>query len=389
MPWATPVDLAQVNGGMLSATERTLTEDGLKTGSRVVPPGSLVLSTRAPIGYVAETSTRTAFNQGCRGLVPVAPVTLRYFRYQFSSLTERLSAWGQGSTFIELSGDSLAGFPLVVPPVSTQAAIAAYLDRQTTRIDALIAAKQRMVELLEERFAVLASTVTIGGIGQPEHRPSPSGLYGAIPTSWSETPLRHLGCEVQTGPFGSQLHAEEYIEGGWPVVNPMNIVDGRVIAAPSMTITTEKRVELSRHILKVGDIVFGRRGEMGRAGLIGPEQAGWLCGTGSLRVRLTGTTLLPEYLTLLFQTPPARGYFSLSSVGSTMENLNTEILLALPAVVPSLGQQAAIVAEVAHAAAERARLVDVLERQITLLQEHRQALIAAAVTGQLDIVEAA
>ena len=149
-----------------------------------------------------------------------------------------------------------------------QQAVADYLDRETARIDALIAARRRMVELLDERFEAFAQLVCIGGVGKLERRSSPSGMYGAIPSTWTETPLRHLGCEVQTGPFGSQLHAEEYIEDGWPVVNPTNLVDGRLVAVEGMTISAEKRAELSRHTLAEGDIVFGRRGEMGRAGLL-------------------------------------------------------------------------------------------------------------------------
>lgn len=289
----------------------------------------------------------------------------------------------------DLPWDEFRTITVDLPPIATQLNIANYLDRETARIDALIAAKRRMVELLTERFAAFASLAGTGGVGELERRPSPSRMYGASPTAWSETPLRHLGCEVQTGPFGSQLHAEEYVEDGWPVVNPMNIVDGGIVSAPTMTITTDKRAELARHILQAGDIVFGRRGEMGRAGLVGPAQVGWLCGTGSLRLRFTGTALVPEYLTLLLQTPAAKAYFSLSSVGSTMENLNTEILLSFPTLVPSIAEQSAIVAEVERASAERDRLVRVLDRQSVLLAERRQALITAAVTGELDLPEAA
>ena len=69
--WATPVDLASCNGGKVSSTHRTLTLDGLVSGSGAVPEASLLISTRAPIGYVAETTSTIAFNQGCKGLVPV------------------------------------------------------------------------------------------------------------------------------------------------------------------------------------------------------------------------------------------------------------------------------------------------------------------------------
>ncbi len=90
-----------------------------------------MLSTRAPIGYVAETTSEMAFNQGRRGLVPKTRFDVRYFRYQFVSLSSKLISEGQGSTFVELSGDSLAAVPLHVPPVGQQSAIADYLDAET------------------------------------------------------------------------------------------------------------------------------------------------------------------------------------------------------------------------------------------------------------------
>ncbi len=119
VPWATPADLALVDGGYLTTTRRTLTEEGVCTGSGSVPEQSLILSTRAPIGYVVQTTERTAFNQGCRGLVPHRLVDIGYFRYQFHSAASRLRGAGQGSTFNELSGNDLASSLIVLPPLAS------------------------------------------------------------------------------------------------------------------------------------------------------------------------------------------------------------------------------------------------------------------------------
>ncbi len=149
--WATPVDLARVDGEFIEETQRHLTATGLRTGSRSVPPGSLILSTRAPIGYVAQTNREMAFNQGCRGLIPVVSMDIRYFRYQLSVLRENLHSLGAGSTFQELSTEALAAMPLTNPDIGTQRAIADFLDTESARIDALITKKRRMLRLLEER----------------------------------------------------------------------------------------------------------------------------------------------------------------------------------------------------------------------------------------------
>ena len=159
--WATPIDLAQTNGKRIESTMRTLSRQGLLSGSRSVPAGSLILSTRAPIGYVSETMTDMAFNQGCRGLVPVIDLDVRYFRYQLIASTQHLDALGNGSTFTELSGDSLASFKVFAPPLPEQRAIADYLDAETQRIDTLVSKLQSQIELLtERRQAVITAAVT-------------------------------------------------------------------------------------------------------------------------------------------------------------------------------------------------------------------------------------
>lgn len=221
IPWATPIDLARHDGQRVGSTGRTLSRIGLSSGSRCVAAGSLILSTRAPIGYVSETTVPMAFNQGCRGLEPRSEAALdaRYFRYQFSALAEQLQVAGQGSTFLELTTEDLGATQIHVPDLREQRAIADYLDTETARIDALITKKRRLIDLLDERTAELAE-LTILGTDQDRLVPSRSAFFDLVPTSWQQTSVRHLGCDLQTGPFGSQLHAEEYVEGGHPVVNP-------------------------------------------------------------------------------------------------------------------------------------------------------------------------
>jgi len=283
----------------------------------------------------------------------------------------------------DISWDQFRDIELLLPPLSEQRAIADYLDTETARIDALIDKKQRMIELIDQRTEAQLLRVILGEGRRGAD--SPSGYFASVPDSWVETALRHLGCEVQTGPFGSQLHAEDYVEGGWPVVNPMNIGKRSIEAVSTMTVSDDKRKDLNRHVLRIGDIVFGRRGEMGRAGLVEERHAGWLCGTGSLRLRIIGNHLLPEYLKLMLGTAPARAYFELTSVGSTMDNLNSEIVLAFPCLVPPLDEQLRAMQLVADLDAISRELRSCVARQIDLLRERRQALITAAVTGELEI----
>lgn len=163
--WATPVDLAGVDGGRIVSTARTLTREGLHSGSAAVPAGSIVLSTRAPIGYVVETTSELAFNQGCRGLVPRAEVDVRYFRYQLLARRPDLVALGLGSTFAELSSDALASVKVAYPSLRVQRELADQLDAQTARIDALIRKTGQVIDrLTERRQALITAAVT----GEPD-----------------------------------------------------------------------------------------------------------------------------------------------------------------------------------------------------------------------------
>ena len=162
IPWATPDDLGSLQGDSLFSTRRMITKDGYNScGTSLAPAGSLVLSTRAPIGHLAIAAVPLCTNQGCRCLVFHAKDETRFFYYQLLTARQELESWGQGSTFQELSRDKLGAIYLVAPPLSEQCAIAAFLDRETARIDTLIEKIRKSIDLLREyRTALITAAVT-------------------------------------------------------------------------------------------------------------------------------------------------------------------------------------------------------------------------------------
>ena len=162
--WLTPDDLGQNEGAWISAGRRAITEKGVRNSSaRVSPAGSIVLSTRAPIGHLAITGVPAATNQGCRTLVPSSDADGGFAYYALLASRAVLQSLGKGSTFMELNPTDLGGHVLPLPPLVEQRAIAAFLDRETERIDALVAKKRLLIERLEEyRSALITRTVTRG-----------------------------------------------------------------------------------------------------------------------------------------------------------------------------------------------------------------------------------
>ncbi len=164
-------------------------------------------------------------------------------------------------------------------------------------------------------------------------------------SEWMRTTLGALcaagGGSIQTGPFGSQLHAEEYSAAGVPVVMPQDIGENTITTVQIARVPPTVAARLERHRLATGDIVFSRRGDVTRRALVREDSAEWLCGTGCLRVR-PGSAVDSQFLSYLLGTADARDWLLGNAVGTNMLNLNTTILGRLPLNVPPRPEQQAI-----------------------------------------------
>lgn len=179
------------------------------------------------------------------------------------------------------------------------------------------------------------------------------------------------GGAIQTGPFGSQLHASDYIASGTPVVMPADIVRGRISTASIARVGSDHVVRLSQHQLRLNDIVFSRRGDVTRFARVTERESGWLCGTGCLKVRVgVGDLALPEWVSLALDVPEVKEWLVRHAVGATMPNLNTAILSAVPIEVPPIEEQHEAV-RVCFALDDR---IDLLRRTNTTLEAIAQAL---------------
>ncbi|HEY1133258.1 MAG TPA: restriction endonuclease subunit S [Nocardioides sp.] len=166
-------------------------------------------------------------------------------------------------------------------------------------------------------------------------------------SEWRSTTLgelcREAGGSIQTGPFGSQLHARDYVTEGVPSVMPMNIGDNRILEEGIARVSAKDALRLKRHQLAPGDIVYSRRGDVERRSLVRQENNGWLCGTGCLRVRVGDPTVHDAtFISWALGLPDVRRWIVQHAVGATMLNLNTGILAAVPLLVPPVREQRAI-----------------------------------------------
>lgn len=160
---------------------------------------------------------------------------------------------------------------------------------------------------------------------------------------WKASTLSVLA-DIQTGPFGSQLHASDYVVNGIPSIMPQNIGDNIISEQGIARISALDVKRLNRYLVKTGDIVYSRRGDVEKRALIRAHQSGWLCGTGCLRVRPNMEVIDPVFLSYHLGNPLTRAWIVQHAHGATMPNLNTEILSAVPIFVPSMEVQQSIAA---------------------------------------------
>ncbi len=202
-----------------------------------------------------------------------------------------------------------------LPPLKEQKRIAAILDKA----DAIRRKRQQAIDLTDQ----LLRSVFLEMFGDPVTNPKGFEIKN----------LKDIA-HIQIGPFGTQLHKEDYIEGGVPLINPTHIVNGNVVPKSSLSISSDKHSSLSEYHLSQGDIIMGRRGEMGRCALITEKENGWMCGTGSLFIRPKITGVFSEYLYTLLSSAAIKKYLEGESLGATMPNLNKGIVGNVKIPVP-------------------------------------------------------
>lgn len=187
---------------------------------------------------------------------------------------------------------------------------------------------------------------------------------------WERTTLGEISANIQTGPFGSQLHQSDYSEIGTPVVMPKDLIGGHISEASIARVSADHVNRLSRHKIEIGDILYSRRGDVGRCAFATSQENGWLCGTGCLRVTIDNEKALPQFIFYQLQKTETVGWVEKHAVGSTMLNLNTSILSDVPIEVPPLSEQHRIV----NILSAYDDLIENNQKQIKLLEEAAQRL---------------
>src|SRR5699024_1868802 len=294
--WITPEDLSKGNS-IINNSIRKISYEGLKNSSaNLIRSGSIVMSTRAPIGNIKISDVEFSTNQGCKSLERNNKTDIRFFYYYFSINKEYLNQLGRGTTFLELSNEALKNIELRVPSLLEQQSISDFLDEKTSQIDALISDKERLIELLEEkRQAVITETVTKGL--DPNVKMKDSGIewIGEVPEHWNTTKIKYT--TYVKGRIGWQgLRSDEFTDVGPHLVTGTDFQDGFINWSTCHRISEERYEEAPEIQLKNNDLLVTKDGTIGKVAIVKDKPEKAILNSGVFVTRPYKETYLTEYL---------------------------------------------------------------------------------------------
>jgi type I restriction enzyme S subunit len=245
----------------------------------------------------------------------------KFVYYYLSGNINILEEGFKGAGLKHISKSFINDIEIPLPPLPIQQRIAEILDAA----DAL---RRKDHELLR-KYDELAQAIFIDMFGDPVKNEK----------GYAKIKLGECLENIQIGPFGTQLHESDYIKNGIPLINPMHIGDLKIKPNHNYSISEEKYLELPQYHLKVDDVILGRRGEMGRCAIVTKEQGKCLCGTGSLFLTVKKELLDPLFLVYVLSRKTTKIALENVSAGTTMANLNKNIITDFEIILPNIAKQ--------------------------------------------------
>ncbi len=360
--WFTPDDLGKIGNKIyVEESNRRITDEGVENANlRFAKPNSLIITKRAPIGNLAINKLPSSCNQGCFFLEQKASqINVKYYYYYFLIQKDKLNILGRGSTFLELNADEMKSFKAPFPSLTLQNKTVDYLDKEVSKIDALIDKKIKMIALLEEqKKAVINQAITKGLTPSVALKDSGIEWLGEIPEHWTLVRLKYVS-HLKSG----DLLPAENIKGE-------------------------------------GDFkVFGGNGERGyfdnynhEGDLVLIGRQGALCGNinfahGKFWATEHAIVCNPIALFDYYWLGKQLELMNLNqySLAAAQPGLSVDVIKNLVIVFPPLNEQHSISKYLVKIDKRNTVTVKLITYSIELLKEKKTALISAAINGELNL----
>ncbi len=385
--WITPADFSNEENGYINYSKRKITEIGLSScGTSLVPKGSIVISTRAPIGEVVQAGKELCTNQGCKTLVCDSDkIHNRFFYYSLKCSSKQLNALGLGTTFMELSKDALGYYPVTYPPIEEQIQIAKFLDFKTAQIDKLIEKKKELIEKLnEKRIAIITQAVTKGLDSSVPMKDSKVDWLGKVPTHWDVMPIKFaLDIPITDGPH----ETPELFNEGIPFISAEAVKEDKLdFDKKRGYISIEDHIRFSKKYKpKFGDVYMVKSGATtGNVARVETnEEFNIWSPLAVLRPKANFSTT--DFIFYLLKSKAFLYSVELSWSYGTQQNIGMGVISNLKIALPPLNEQEIINKHLSS----KIKYIDTMKtgilKAIEKLTEYRTSLITAAVTGKIDV----
>ena len=290
----------------------------------------------------------------------------KYLMYLINSpwFKSQVKKFESGTTRKRISRKNLNNIDLAFPPILDQERIVSRIEELYSQLGAGVETlKKTKAQLAVYRQAVLKEAF----------------LYYRDART---VEISEIVDDIRIGPFGTMLHKSDYIIGGVPVINPQHIKGGKVLPGLKVSVSAEKAIELSTYMLRANDIIMGRRGEMGRAAAITSVENGWICGTGSILFRLKPEFDSAFYAQLL-SSPDVVHYLEEHATGTTMKNLNEDIVQHIPVPCITVEMQKEIAMNINSKMSVCDSIEQTVDAALQQAEAMRQSILRDAFGGEL------
>ena len=392
--WITPEDLGALNGREIRSSKRKVSAEGYEAcGTSMAPANSIAISTRAPIGHLAILGTQGCTNQGCKLLVPKEVIQSEFLFEILGIARPELQAWGDGTTFLELSRQKLGDFRVAIPPVHEQSYIARFLDHIDRRFQRYIRTKQKLIALLEEQKKTIIQKAVTGQIDVRTGKPY--GTYkharlvglGEIPMHWEPCRLRNVVSVVTTGSRGWSSYAADT---GPLFIRVANLSRGSIQLRfdDTVRLNLPNTTEAARSRIRGGDLLVSVTAYIGSVGVVpeGLEEA-YVSQHVARCQPLPGQSGRWLAYGLLSELGQSHGQLSL--YGGTKDGLSLDDVKNFPILLPPRREQEQIVRWIDGKLALLTKVKDSTLREIAGMREYEARFVSDVVTGKLDVRQAA
>ncbi|WP_019458579.1 restriction endonuclease subunit S [Acinetobacter sp. GG2] len=374
--WLTPADLSGYSEKYISFGARDLSQQGYDASSaKILPKGSLLFSSRAPIGYVAIAKNEISTNQGFKNFVFPDGVDSEYAYYYLKSIKDVAESMGSGTTFKEISGSTTKMLPFLLPPLAEQKVIVEKLDVLLAQVEIVKARLERIPDILQTfRQAILATAVS----GRLTSAISAEAI--AEDTVKFENILKdkkHLSYGV--------LKPGSFDPNGVPMLRVMDIGEwGKYNDTEVFKISKELSKEFKRTIVEPGDIVLSVMATIGRPAVIPPNLSGANVNRALAVIKLK-SDIIPEYILLQLLSPNFQSAFVDKQIGSAQKRINLSDLRQFDIWLPTVNTQTEIVRRVK----ELFTFADSIEKKsnaaLMRVNKLTQSILAKAFRGELTV----